>query len=80
MAAMSKVILKKRRCRDFTLKSGIGVILNRIANAVKGEGLSHLSVAGMVILQEVMEAARASSFTVSESDILEGIVLFAARV
>lgn len=35
-------------------------------------------VAGMVILQEVMEAARASSFTVSESDILEGIVLFAA--
>ncbi len=35
-------------------------------------------VAGMVILQEVMEAAGADSFTVSESDILEGIVLNAA--
>lgn len=35
-------------------------------------------VAGMVILQEVLAAAGADSFTVSESDILEGIVLAAA--
>ena len=34
--------------------------------------------AGMVILEEVMEAASVSSFTASESDILEGMIMYNA--
>ena len=36
-------------------------------------------VAGLVILQVVLDLAGMPSFTVSESDILHGIVLEAAR-
>lgn len=35
-------------------------------------------VAGMVILQEVMSALGSSSFTASESDILEGMIMYNA--
>ena len=42
-------------------------------------GRAPVIVAGLVILQEVMDMAGASAFTVSESDILHGIILDAAR-
>lgn len=41
-------------------------------------GRAPVIVAGMVILQEVMSLARAQSYTVSESDILQGMILDAA--
>lgn len=43
-------------------------------------GRAPVIVAGMIILQEVLRAAGATSFTVSESDILHGIILDAAGV
>lgn len=42
-------------------------------------GRAPVIVAGLVILQEVMDMAGVSAFTVSESDILHGIILEAAR-
>ena len=36
-------------------------------------------VAGLLILQSILDAAHADVFTVSETDILHGIVLAAAR-
>ena len=41
-------------------------------------GRAPVIVAGMVILQTVLDLAGVDSFTVSESDILHGIVLDAA--
>ena len=41
-------------------------------------GRAPVIVAGMVILQSVLDSAGMDSFTVSESDILHGIILDAA--
>lgn len=41
-------------------------------------GRADVIVAGVVILQDIMELARVNSFTASEVDILHGIILYAA--
>ena len=42
-------------------------------------GRAPVIVAGLVILEEVMRAAETDRFTVSESDILQGMVLEMAK-
>lgn len=80
---------------DSTRVNGVEVTLAEIAAMQKRlsemtlSDLQHVSgldparapviVAGMVILEEAMRAARVKSFTASEADILEGMIMYNAR-